>query len=73
MRQHVLWFDEFYTEHDDYQWPRVLDAASRMDLCLFVGTSFSVGVTALFVESGLNHGVPMFSIDPAAMSAAVTM
>ena len=69
LRQHVLWFDEFYTEHEDYQWPRVLDAASRMNLCLFVGTSFAVGVTALFVESGMSHDVPMFSIDPAAAAA----
>ena len=48
LRQHVLWFDEFYDEHRDYQWDRVLDAAQGMDACLFAGTSFSVGVTDLF-------------------------
>ena len=40
-----------------------------MELCLFVGTSFSVGVTALFLEAGLRHGRPLFSIDPGAASA----
>ena len=48
LRQHVLWFDEFYDEHRDYQWERILEAARTMHTCLFVGTSFSVGVTDLF-------------------------
>ena len=59
LRQHVLWFDEFYDEHRDYQWERVLDAAQRMGTCLFVGTSFSVGVTDLFLRAGLMTGRPM--------------
>ena len=53
LRQHVLWFDEFYDEHRDYQWERVVEAAQTMDACLFVGTSFSVGVTDLFLHGGL--------------------
>lgn len=69
LRQHVLWFDEMYDEHRDYQWPRVLDAAAEMDLCLFVGTSFSVGVTALFVEAGLRANCTMLAIDPGAAAA----
>jgi NAD-dependent deacetylase len=71
MRQHVLWFDEYYDEHDTYQWPRVMDAARRMDMVLFVGTSFSVGVTAMFLESGLGMGRSVFSVDPAAAEASV--
>ncbi|MEM7588361.1 MAG: Sir2 family NAD-dependent protein deacetylase, partial [Acidobacteriota bacterium] len=53
LRQHVLWFDEYYTSHEDYQWHRVQSAASRMNLVLFVGTSFAVGVTDMFVQQAL--------------------
>ena len=66
LRQHVLWFDEFYDEHRDYQWGRVLEAAQTMDACLFVGTSFSVGVTDLFLRAGLMTGRRLLAIDPGA-------
>ena len=66
LRQHVLWFDEFYDEHRDYQWERVVDAAQTMDACLFVGTSFSVGVTDLFLRGALMSGRPVLAIDPGA-------
>ena len=66
LRQHVLWFDEFYDEHRDYQWERVVEAAQTMDACLFVGTSFSVGVTDLFLHGGLTTRRPLFAIDPGA-------
>jgi NAD-dependent deacetylase len=64
MRQHVLWFDEFYDSHDDYQWSRVLDAAEDSDAVLFVGTSFSVGVTDLILSTAHERGRPVLSIDP---------
>ena len=66
LRQHVLWFDEFYDEHRDYQWDRVLEAAQTMDACLFVGTSFSVGMTDLFLRAGLMTGRRLLAIDPGA-------
>ena len=69
LRQHVLWFDEFYDEHRDYQWERVVDAAQTMDTCVFVGTSFSVGVTDLFLRGGLMAGRPMLAIDPGAAAS----
>jgi NAD-dependent deacetylase len=64
LRQHVLWFDEFYNGHDDYQWDRVLAAATTAKLVLFVGTSFAVGVTELFTSAARERGVPIWSIDP---------
>jgi NAD-dependent deacetylase len=64
MRQHVLWFDEFYDSHDDYQWARVLDAAGNSDAVLFVGTSFSVGVTDMILGAARERGRPVLSIDP---------
>lgn len=69
LRQHVLWFDEFYADHDDYQWPRVQAAAASMKLLLFVGTSFAVGVTELFLQASRSVGCPTFSINPESFPA----
>jgi NAD-dependent deacetylase len=66
MRQHVLWFDEYYDSHRDYGWPRVLEAAGSAEAVLFIGTSFSVGVTDLVLTAALDRGRPVMSIDPAA-------
>ena len=65
LRLHVLWFDEYYTQHADYRFDEVVRAA-RLDarLVIFAGTSFSVGVTALVLEGALMRGVPVFNIDP---------
>lgn len=68
MRQHVLWFDEYYDSHQDYQWPRVLEASAQSDAVLFVGTSFSVGVTDLLLRAARSRAVPVLSIDPAAVT-----
>jgi NAD-dependent deacetylase len=64
LRQHVLWFDELYQGHEDYQWRKVQEAATLMGLALFVGTSFAVGVTDMFVQHALSVGIPAISIDP---------
>lgn len=69
LRQHVLWFDEYYDEHLDYQWQRVLDAAQTMRLVLFVGTSFAVGVTDLFLQSAVTRRIPAFAVDPGVHTA----
>jgi len=63
LRQHVLWFDELYDGHRDYQWNRVLGA---MRLALCIGTSFSVGVTELVLRAASLRQVPVFSVDPGA-------
>jgi NAD-dependent deacetylase len=69
LRQHVLWFDEYYAMHADFQWDRVQEAARTMDLALFVGTSFAVGVTDLFLQAALGRGVQAFSVDPSGAPA----
>jgi NAD-dependent deacetylase len=63
LRQHVLWFDEYYTEHADYAYARVQRAMHRCEVVLFVGTSFSVGVTDNVLSSA-RWRVPVWSIDP---------
>jgi NAD-dependent deacetylase len=67
LRQHVLWFDEFYTSHADYQFDRVLGAAQSAQVVLFAGTSFAVGVTELVLREASQRDVPVFSIDPAGL------
>ncbi len=70
LRQHVLWFDEYYGDHGDYQYERVRSALEEASLLLFIGTSFSVGVTEMALQAGFRWQAPMFSIDP---SATITM
>jgi NAD-dependent SIR2 family protein deacetylase len=59
----VLWFDEFYTGHADYQYARVERAMRRCEVALFVGTSFAVGVTDNVLGACAGR-VPVWSIDP---------
>lgn len=69
LRQHVLWFDEYYDEHESYAWSRVVLAGEDADLVLFVGTSFAVGVTDLFLRSAVRRQIPAFAVDPGASNA----
>jgi NAD-dependent deacetylase len=64
LRPHVLWFDEYYTGHQSYQWSRVLAAADEAALVLFIGTSYSVGVTELVLSSAQRRRRPIYSVDP---------
>lgn len=64
LRQHVLWFDEVYTGHGDYQWERVQGAVERMHLALCVGTSFAVGFTELVLQAAFWNRVPVVAVDP---------
>ncbi|MCP3142076.1 SIR2 family NAD-dependent protein deacylase [Pyxidicoccus xibeiensis] len=68
LRPHVLWFDELYSEHESYQFDHVLLSAKRATLVVFIGTSFSVGVTEAVSQRGLKNGAQVFSIDPSGIS-----
>ncbi|HYG65046.1 MAG TPA: Sir2 family NAD-dependent protein deacetylase [Thermoanaerobaculia bacterium] len=70
LRPHALLFDEYYEEHTDYGYSEVRRSLERMALVLFVGTSFSVGVTELVLREALGWRLPAFSIDPAAAPPA---
>lgn len=65
LRAHVLFFDEYYGEHVDYRFGEVERAAATCDAVLFVGTSFSVGVTDLVLRQAMSRRRPIVSIDPA--------
>jgi hypothetical protein len=64
LRPHALLFDELYDEHVDYGLEQVEEAFNRMDRLLFVGTSLSVGITALALRSAWLRQVPVASMDP---------
>jgi NAD-dependent deacetylase len=64
LRPHVLWFDELYSSHLDYQWERVQEAVDRMHLALCVGTSFAVGFTELVLQGAFWNRVPVLAVDP---------
>jgi NAD-dependent deacetylase len=66
VRPHVLWFDEHYHDHADYQFDRALAAAESAGLFLFVGTSFAVGITDVLLRSAAWRGAPAISVDPGA-------
>ena len=64
VRPHVLWFDELYVSHADYQWHVVDAAAARIRLLICVGTSLAVGVTSFLQSAAADAGAPVFLVDP---------
>ncbi len=65
LRPHVLWFDEYYTEHAEYGYASAIGAASQVGVLIFAGTSFSVGITASLLEIAHDRGIPTWNLDPA--------
>jgi NAD-dependent deacetylase len=66
LRPHVLWFDETYDEHHDYQFQTALRAAEQAEVVLFVGTSFAVGITGIILDLAIGGGATLISVDPVA-------
>jgi NAD-dependent deacetylase len=64
VRPHVLWFDELYTSHPDYQYARVAWAVDRMSIALCIGTSFAVGITAMLLRAAAISSTPLFVVEP---------
>jgi NAD-dependent deacetylase len=66
LRPHVLWFDEYYTEHVSYGYDEVKHFASRKATEVwFLGTSLSVGITEMIESYARERDVPMIVVDPA--------
>ena len=64
LRMHVLWFDESYDSHKDYDWDRVQTLAWQMTCLVLIGTSNAVGVTKFLLDHANHLNVPIFNIDP---------
>ena len=63
VRPHVLWFDETYDSHLDYQYTQAINALESADLIIAIGTSFSVGITELALYTAELNGAITWSID----------
>ena len=63
LRPHILWFDEYYDGHSDYQMQSALSCLESCDVMLFVGTSFSVGITDIALRLLLDRNVPFWVIN----------
>lgn len=64
LRPHVLYFDEYYTEHADYRFRDAQNALAEATLVVFVGTSFSVGITESALDAILARRLPCWIVDP---------
>ena len=63
MRPHILWFDEYYDGHIDYQMEQAQNVLETCDVMIFVGTSFSVGITDIALRVLLARDVPFWVIN----------
>ena len=63
MRPHILWFDEYYDGHIDYQMEQAQSVLETCDVMIFIGTSFSVGITDIALRVLLARSVPFWVIN----------
>lgn len=64
MRPLVLLFDEYYDGHEAYQAHRARRALNDADAIVFVGTSFSVGITSSAVRAAQVSGAAVINVNP---------
>lgn len=64
LRAHVLWFDETYLDHEDYQYDKAVHWASKATVVVYVGTSFSVGITSTMLQKAAESEAQEVIIDP---------
>ncbi|MDX2012850.1 MAG: Sir2 family NAD-dependent protein deacetylase [Myxococcaceae bacterium] len=63
LRPLVLLFDEYYDGHDAFQAHRARRALNDADVIIFVGTSFSVGITSTAVRSAQVSGAAVVNVN----------
>lgn len=75
LRPLVLLFDELYDSHPAYQAPRARRALDEADVVVFVGTSFSVGITDAAVRSAALSGALAVNVnlEPAPLPGLVDL
>eukprot|EP01089_Gocevia_fonbrunei_P020091 TRINITY_DN7353_c0_g1_i1.p1 TRINITY_DN7353_c0_g1~~TRINITY_DN7353_c0_g1_i1.p1 ORF type:complete len:297 (-),score=37.99 TRINITY_DN7353_c0_g1_i1:133-1023(-) len=59
----ALLFDEDYTSHSFYQWDKVREWTESSDVIIFVGTSFSVGITEYVLRIARENNKPVFNFN----------
>ncbi len=63
LRPLVLLFDEYYDGHEAYQAHRARRALNDADVVVFVGTSFSVGITSTAVRAAEVSGAALINVN----------
>jgi NAD-dependent deacetylase len=63
MRPLVLLFDEYYDGHEAYQAHRARRALNDADVIVFVGTSFSVGITSSAIRAAEVSGARLVNVN----------
>ena len=61
-RPHILLFDEYYSEL--YESEIALDWVKEAETVIFMGTSNSVGITGMVLESAMRRGKEILVVDP---------
>ena len=62
LKPYVLLFDEYYTDlYRMTEAERWMNSASRI---VFMGTSFSVNITAIALRTAVQRGIPVEIVDP---------
>lgn len=69
LKPFVLLFDEYYTEM--YRMSDALDWLHRADTMIFMGTSFSVGITSIALEIAKKNNIDLHIVDPAPIDLGV--
>ena len=59
----TLLFDEHYASHSFFKNDVVCDWLDRAEVLVFVGTSFSVGITSAAVQSAMTWGSDVYSFN----------
>ena len=62
LKPYVLLFDEFYTEL--YQINKAQQQMLQAEKIVFIGTSFSVNITQMAIETARQYDIPIEVIDP---------
>ena len=62
LKPFVLLFDEYYT--DMYRMSDALERLHLADVMIFMGTSFSVGITSIALEIALKNNADVHIVDP---------
>ena len=69
IRPHILWFDEYYNDHESYGMTRIREALDRATEVWFLGTSMAVGITDTVHTIARDRGLPMIYVNPSSEQA----
>ena len=69
LKPYVLLFDEYYT--DLYRMGAAEKWMSEANRMVFIGTSFSVNITAIALRYAINEGIPVEIVDPSPVNLAI--